>query len=216
MMIEKPTSLNKLIKVLQKKVAEGSLTAEVVSSAIKSLNALGYKYNDGTFPRLVNTESFKSNIGDSPTNLAEALLWKLGKWKSYKKFVLQYEDNNSKPSNSDVVFFAFAKHLKNQNNPIYDQHAIRAMWAICSNMEANEKEKCKNLLMNKKNEWKDSGSGGNAVNCYNIFTKHLAILTANGATNRDVDLLLMPLGQAIKRQTVNLTDFQELCSPSIV
>lgn len=203
--------LSELIASLQRSVADGGMTKETIAAAIKQLATLGYEYDYDAFPKLVNTEDFTDESGDSPRNLAEALLWKLGKWKSYKKFAKQYADENSKPTDTDVVFYAFAKHLKNPDNPIYDQHAIRAMWAICGNLTADEKSKCKRLLMNGKEEWKDAGSGGSAVECYNIFLKHLGEMVKAGATKREIDLLLMPLGQAIKKSTNNYKEFCSLC-----
>jgi hypothetical protein len=205
-------SLSKLIASLQESVSRGGMTRETVAEAIKELASLGHKYDYDTFPKLENTEDFTDDSGESPRNLAEALLWKLGKWKSYKKFAKQYSEENSKPTDTDVVFFAFAKHLKNPNNPIYDQHAIRAMWAICGNLTTDERAKCNRLLMNTKEEWKEAGSGSSAVDCYNIYVRHLNDMVKAGATKRDIDLLLMPLGQALKKATSNFSQFCALCN----
>jgi hypothetical protein len=204
-------TLPKIITTLQISVANGGMTKEVIAITIKQLATLGYEYDYDTFPKLINTECFTDECRDSPGSLAEALLWKLGKWKSYKKFTNQYKDNNSKPTDTDVVFYAFAKHLNSPDNPIYDQHAIRAIWSICGNFTANEKAKCKKLLMNKKAEWKEAGSGSSAVECYEIFKKHLGEIVKAGATKREIDLLLMPLGQAIKKSTTNYKEFCSLC-----
>lgn len=203
--------LSEIIATLQRSVTASGLNKAEVITAINELAVIGYKYQHETFPKLVKTENFADDSSETPQGLAEALLWKLGKWKSYKKFVTQYVDENSKPSNGDVVFFAFAKHLRNTDKPIYDQHAIRAMWAICGNLTAEEKELCKRLLMKKNDGWKDAGSGKGAVDCYNIFLKYLGIMERNGASKRELDLLLMPLGQAIKKQTKNYKDFCILC-----
>ncbi len=205
-------SLPELIASLQKSVSSGGMTSAIVAKSIKELATLGHQYDYDTFPKLENTEDFIDDSGETPRNLAEALLWKLGKWKSYKKFAMQYSQENSQPTDTDVVFFAFAKHLKNQNNPIYDQHAIRAMWAICSNLTEDEKAKCKRLLMNTKEEWKEAGSGSSAVNCYNIYVRHLNDMVKAGATKREIDLLLMPLGQALKKSTRNFRKFSALCN----
>ncbi len=205
-------NLPDLIAGLQKSVSSGGMTSETVAKAIEELATLGYQYDYETFPKLENTDNFINDSAETPRNLAEALLWKLGKWKSYKKFAMQYSENNSQPTDSDVVFFAFAKHLKNANNPIYDQHAIRAMWAICGNLTADEKAKCKRLLMNTREEWKEAGSGSSAVDCYNIYVRHLNDMVKAGATKREIDLLLMPLGQALKKSTRNFHEFSALCS----
>ena len=204
--------LAEIIANLQVSVARGGMTSTTVTTAIKELSSIGYEYDYDAFPKLENTEVFADESGDSPRNLAEALLWKLGKWKSYKKFARQYSEEDSKPTDTDVVFFAFAKHLKNPDNPIYDQHAIRAMWAICGNLAEDEKAKCKKLLMNTKDEWKESGTGSSAVDCYKIYLKHLNEMVKAGATKREIDLLLMPLGQAIKKSTSCFNEFSSLCS----
>lgn len=205
-------SLSELIASLQNSVSSGGMTSETVAEAIKELATFGHKYDYDSFPKLENTEVFTDDSGETPRNLAEALLWKLGKWKSYKKFAMQYSDENSQPTDTDVVFFAFAKHLKNPNNPIYDQHAIRAMWAVCGNLTPNERAKCKRLLMNSREEWKEAGSGSSAVDCYKIYVRHLNDMVKAGATKREIDLLLMPLGQALKKSTKNYCEFCALCN----
>ena len=96
-----------LVSKLQQSVDEGGMTSEFVSSAIKDLKEFGCEYDYDTFPRLVDTEQFSDKSGETPANLAEALLWKLGKWKSYKKFAKQFADEKSTPNNDDVVFYAF-------------------------------------------------------------------------------------------------------------
>ena len=132
-MNEKAT-LKELISTLQAAVLKDGLTKTVVETAIGQLKDLNYKYDDEKFPILVGTEKFSDTSGNTPANLAEALLWKLGKWKVYKTFVSNYTSEGPKVTkDGGVVFSAFAKHLKNKENPIYDQHAIRALWAICGN-----------------------------------------------------------------------------------
>src|SRR6185437_7897183 len=102
-----------------------------------------------------------SSVG-TPANLSEALLWKLGKWKSYKKFASNYKNSAAQPTKTDVVFFAFARHLEDRdNNPIYDQHAIRALWAICGKLTPEECERCKSVLLDGEGKWKTTGSGPN-------------------------------------------------------
>jgi hypothetical protein len=205
-------TLKELIGKLQGIVSKGGLTSEAISNAKVALKNLGYSYDDDSFPTLKNTNSFQDNSRVTPMNLAEALLWKLGKWKSYKKFTQHFTDDSSKPTKTDVVFFAFAKHLKDPKNPIYDQHAIRAIWAICGNLDGEEKNKCKNLLMTAKGTWKQTGSGKHTVDCYNIFMKHIDEIVKAGASKKEIDLLLMPLGQALKDNSKDYKEFSELCS----
>jgi len=211
--VSEKRSLKELIATLQKAIYGGDLTDEVLVSAISDLARLGYQYDDETYPPLKNTESFTDCSGDTPRNLAEALLWKLGKWKSYKKFAANYVLDDSEATKTDVVFFAFAKHLRNKNNPIYDQHAIRALWAICGKLTSEERAKCKSLLFDGKQKWKQSGSGGDTIDCYELFVKHMddLVKAGSGTTKGRIDRLLMPLGQAIKRSTGSHEKFSELC-----
>ena len=80
----------------------------------------------------------------------------MGKWNVYKDFVNNYNSTGPLTKTTDVVFAAFAKHLKDRFNPIYDQHALRAMWAINTKLDAQEKEKCKSALF--KSKGKDKGN----------------------------------------------------------
>ncbi|MDT8386767.1 MAG: hypothetical protein RQ736_04595 [Thiogranum sp.] len=82
-------------------------------------------------------------IDAAKRRIAEALLWKMGKWNIYKDFVNNYNSSDSLAKKTDVVFAAFAKHLRDSANPVYDQHALRAMWAINANLVSQEKEQCK-------------------------------------------------------------------------
>jgi len=189
------------------------MTKEVVDSAIEGLSDLGYAYDDGTFPALVDTENFRDTSRNTPANLAEALLWKLGKWKVYKKFAANYVSEDSLATKTDVVLFAFARHLKHKDNPIYDQHAMRALWAICGKLTDEEKKKCKSLLFDRKGKWKSVASGGDTIECYELFRRHLDNLVnvEGGPTKGKIDRLLMPLGQAIKKSTDSYEGFCHLC-----
>jgi hypothetical protein len=212
--MKKTDSLGEIVAALQKAIKHGGMSNKTIDDSIKALSKLKYQYDDQHFPALENTSKFTDTSSHAPANLAEALLWKLGKWNSYKRFCAKYTNGNARPSNQDVVFFAFAKHLKDKNNPIYDQHAIRALWAICGNLTADERGKCKSLLFDGSNKWKRAGSGTNAIACYELFVRHLNDLVSgsNGASKGDIDRLLMPLGQAIKDSTHSYEDFRQLCS----
>lgn len=209
----KESPLGKLIAKLQKAVSSDCMNREVVLEAIADLSELGYKYDSESFPALFGTESFKDTSGDTPSNLAEALLWKLGKWKSYKRFSKNYSTTDSKATNTDVVFFAFAKHLKDKDNPIYDQHAIRALWAICGKLSDDEKKKCRSVLIDSNDRWKQTGSGRDTIECYELYVRRInELVSVIGApTKSEIDRLLMPLGQAIKRETRTGTHFYSLC-----
>jgi len=202
--------LKLLIEKLRVAVDSGKMTSDFVSKSIAEIKEIGFEYNYDKFPLLVDTESFSDTSLGSPSNLAEALLWKIGKWKTYKKFCNQFADQNSEPSNTDVVFYAFAKHLKDNDNPIYDQHAMRGIWAICSDLDASEVAKCKHLLFDTSNKWKSTGTGANATACYEIFLNRMARIVKDGCTKEELDRLLMPLGQAIKKETNTYVDFENI------
>jgi hypothetical protein len=207
------TGLGELIGSLQCAVARGALDRETVHAAIKTLSGIGYVYDYGTFPALVGTESFTDASGDTPSNLAEALLWKLGKWKSYKRFSANYANDDSSPTKTDVVFYAFARHLKDKSNPIYDQHALRALWAICGKLTNAEKEQCRSVLFDARHKWRQTASGDEAIECYELFVWHVndLVSAAGSATKPEIDHLLMPLGQAIKKSSGTYSEFCSLC-----
>jgi len=203
MSIESRNTLADLIRNLQVAVERNKLTSGAVSDAIKKLTQLGHKeYDLDKFPELADTSSFKGPIRNAPVNLAEALLWKLGKWKVYQTFAKNFNNKALKVSKTGgVVLSAFAKHLQDNNNPIYDQHAIRALWAISRDFSKDEKEKCESLLFNGSKTWKDAGSGDDGA-CYQLYVHRMATLCSkNNIKNDELDRLLMPLGQAIKKST---------------
>jgi len=206
-------TLKELIAKLQKIILHGEINKGSIKNAIEILADLGYQYDDKKFPPIKVTETFVDTSGETPSNLAEALLWKLGKWQSYKDFAANYTNDDSEPTKQNVVFFAFAKHLKDRKNPIYDQHAIRALWAICGKLTATEGKKCKTLLFDGNGKWKQVGSGSVTIECYNLFVRHIHNLVSldKGVTGGVIDRLLMPLGQAIKKSTKSYDEFHQLC-----
>lgn len=209
-------SLASLITDLRKDSTSTGMTSKVVQSALDRLAGLDakYKYDLDRFPPLGDTHAFTDASTDTPSNLAEALLWKLGKWNAYKQFVASYMAHDPQPTKTNVVFVAFARHLQDKDNqPIYDQHAIRALWAIDGRLTDQEKQQCHSLLLDRKGNWKPSGSGSATIECYGFFVKHLKDLVnvPNGVSLGEVDRLLMPLGQAIKKSTKSFVEFQRLC-----
>jgi hypothetical protein len=208
-------ALEKLINTLRSAIEDNGMSSELLKNAVQELSDIDirYKYNLKRFPELINTEEYIDTSGDSPRNLAEALLWKLGKWPSYKQFASNYMSDVPKPRKTDVVFFAFANHLKDKRNPIYDQHAIRALWAIHSKLTADEKAKCRSLLFDGKDKWKQTGSGEDTIECYELFVRHIneLVSTSGAASLKEIDRLLMPLGQAIKNNTNTYDEFRSLC-----
>ncbi len=212
--------LQKLICDIKSKVSGKMLSADDISGWIKRIKDMGFKeYDVEKFPPLKDLSGLSDKVPDTPSSLAEALLWKLGRWKAYTAFVANYgKQETAVSARGGVVFSAFAKHLQDKKSPIYDQHAIRAIWAICS-LKPEESEKCKHLLFDGKGKWKKEGSGDDG-SCYEIFVHYVKELCAYNIDNEKLDRLLMPLGQAIKKKTGkkgesnNSTDyerFQMLC-----
>ena len=220
-----PKNLQKLVSKLKTAVRTEQLSKNEISDAIDALERLGHKaYDYNKFPQLENTSSFDAGVGSTPATLAEALLWKLGKWPTYKTFVENYKTKGLEVSKrGGIVFSAFAKHLQNNDFPIYDQHAIRAIWAICE-LVPTDQNLCIALLLDKSGLWKKAGSGDDG-SCYTLFVRHIEhICEKNAVTHRELDLLLMPLGQALKKETrskknggdtgSDLQKFQVLCEGS--
>lgn len=213
--LDKIEQLKKLISSLQEEIRKESLNCDAIKTATETLASIGYQYDANLFPELKADAEFTSTVGSQPNNLAEALLWKMGKWNVYKDFVNNYNSNGSLVKKTDVVFAAFAKHLRDSANPIYDQHALRAMWAINTHLEPQEKEQCKAALFKskgkEKGKWKATLSGSETITCYNLYVAKLSALSNNGLSKSALDKLLMPLGQALKLNCKNYEDFISLC-----
>lgn len=198
-----------LINILRTSTSFGTLGAIHVDDAITNLNKLGYRYDHNLFPPLPAEHDWGKPSLENPKTLAEALLWKMGKWNIYQSFSSHYLDQTRRPKN-DVVFYAFAKHLRCNDNPIYDQHALRALWAIDSTMTKAQSDICKSVLVTN-NKWKRIANGKNSVKAYELFLHKLQQYTSpEGSSSIDtLDKLLMPLGQAIKEK-IPLIDFTKL------
>ena len=207
--------LHELISTLQSQITQGVVTSRDITSATNRLACLGFQYDANLFPELKHGSVVRSNVGASPTSLAEALLWKMGKWNVYKEFVSNYDDPSRHDKKSDVVFFAFAKHLKDHANPIYDQHALRAMWAINGSFTDEEKQNCKAALFiskgERKGKWKSALSGSKTKDCYDLYVRQVKAITKGGLSHTQLDKLLMPLGQALKKNAASYEKFRELC-----
>jgi len=195
--------LKLLIQDIRQAYRRHELDDSRIAASIQTLHDLGYRrYDARKFPPLpANTATFGTDIGDTPSNLAEAMLWKLGNWPSYQSFVRNFSDPDMTVSaEGGVVFSAFAKHLQDPTKPIYDQHAMRALWALGEFSDA-ECARCTSLLFKRDGSWKEAGSGDDGT-CYQLFAQHVAQgCRANRIQHGDLDKLLMPLGQAIKKYT---------------
>lgn len=207
--------LRALVHRLQVRVSSRNLDAPVVSRETASLAALGYKYDDKRYPRLGMETNPTTEIGESPSNLAEALLWKMGKWVSYNNFVASYANSERPATARNIVFSAFAKHLRNRETvPIYDQHALRAVFAICC-LNLEEMKVCQSALVKRDGDWKASISGKDSTACYRTFTEQIAKLCSFKVecpvTLDNLDRLLMPLGQALKKGSPKFSEFKAAC-----
>lgn len=217
-----------LIDFLRFQIVTERLSKQTIKDAIDRLRALGYStYDDDKFPPLKSGHNYAVHSNryidlqeiNAPTDLAEAMLWKLGRWTAYKNFVKSYDNPHLfVSSEGGVVMTAFAKHLRNAENPIYDQHAVRSLWAIAP-LDKAELISCESLLVDRHGNWKESGSGKSALACYELFLKHtLKIREANGVSFFELDRLMMPLGQALKIATrktngkkTDLDNFKAIC-----
>jgi hypothetical protein len=203
-------SLARLIAHLRRNVSAGVLNKHATAEASKALMVINpkYCYDDAGFPKLERTNNFSDTAGNTPANLAEALLWKLGRWTAYKKFSSNYHDPNAKAGKQNIVFWAFSRHLRNDDTPIFDQHALRAIWAI-GGLRPDEEATCKSFLMDENGKWKPNGTGSAGESSYELFVAKIAELVelGGGVTHRDLDRLLMPLGQAIKDLTETYDEF---------
>ena len=172
----------------------------LATRAITRLRDHEYAYNNEKFPRLVNTPALKGECPDRPRSLAEALLWKIGKWNAYRNFVNFHARDLELPQNAQsAVFEAFALHLKDPNsNPIFDQHTLRALWAILQ-FSAGEAENCRGFLVDGDGKWRTVGASAYSIACYKLFRNQVRDLETSGLGALDtIDKLLMPLGQALK------------------
>lgn len=221
--MNKEKKLHGVLALLRNAIRAQALNSQVVADATNALREIdnAYIYNLSLFPRLPNsTSSWNRVVGDAPSSLAEALLWKMGKWKIYRQFCEYYAASSPKSKGTDVVFYAFARHLKDKSNPIYDQHALRALWCIDAELSDEEKQICKSLLLGKTREkarnvqWKSILGGADADNGYQLYCKSLRRLCSGGGlpTPDKLDKLLMPLGQAIK-QLISPNECLEIVMP---
>ena len=204
--------LRRIISNLSSSITNKNLNVNLVERQIENLSNLGFQYDQETYPALSETELFLANTEDFPKNLAEALLWKLGKWPAYRNFVQYYEGKDKKPTKTDIIFYAFAKHLKDNNDPIFDQHTLRSMWAVDSSLNEKERLLCNKFLMNNKGKWKPSGSGSSGMQCYDLYKRFIRRVQSFYNDIKRLDRLLMSLGQALKRNTLNYDEFRDLCN----
>jgi hypothetical protein len=197
-----------------------SLTLKEFIYCINELKDLLDKKYD--YSSLLNSSGhYKSPEEPFPTTLAEALLWKIGKWETFLNFV-GYYNGNQHDSHTDVVFYAFARHLAEEKLPIFDQHSLRAIWAICEINDDEEKVLKKSLFKKVRNKqsyvWRSYGTGKEFRKCYSeiFLPKIYSLLPPDFGRNEMtcLDAFLMPLGQMIKNKTEYYNCFKKLISNS--
>jgi hypothetical protein len=210
--------LLELIGALRGQVRKSRLDAQAVANATASLVAISpeYEYDMARFPQLPVDRPWKNEGNPAPTSLAEALLWKMGKWKVYTQFRDYHANPEATSKETDVVFYGFAHHVRDSANPIYDQHALRALFAIDAGLNQDDREVCRSLLFKTPREeagnrpaaqgrveWKSILGGRNARKGYALYCSRIRELCSgrDAPTGDALDKLLMPLGQAIKDLT---------------
>ena len=202
--------LKEIVNSLRSNIRAGTLNAEVVQVSTSTLAKHNYEYDATLFPSLPSNHQWTVPQPTQPESLAEALLWKMGKWKIYQSFVAHYGNPSSMPKKTDVVFYAFAKHLQSEANPIYDQHALRALWAIDANLSPQQASICRSLLAKRDGTWKSIANGSNTYAGYQLYVERIALLGNSSVSLGALDKLLMPLGQALKENTENVSEFVNL------
>lgn len=204
-----PEKISRIVKDLRDLTSKHELNVETTAEATDRLAKIGYQYDSDLFPPLPNNNDWGSPSTSAPQTLAEALLWKMGKWKVYQGFASHFSEEASQSKGTDVVFFAFAKHLRDRANPIYDQHALRALWAIDSGVTEDQSSMCEAVLLSK-GEWKPIASGRYSIKAYELYFSRVKQLCSrtDSPSPENIDKLLMPLGQAIKAHT-NLNTFSK-------
>jgi hypothetical protein len=196
------------------------ITPDEFDKKIKKLYTKIPKEYSSSYPALeheVNKYGFTKPPDDNcPRTLAEALLWKMGKWSAFKTFVENYKNPTRSAPKNAIVFYAFAQHLREEKTPIFDQHALRAIWAITESTD-DQNLKIASSLFNGKGKnfekWKSSGSGEFYNDCREIYHSLLvSILPENYTRNNlaNLDRFLMPLGQVLKKKAPNFNDFRKL------
>lgn len=157
-------------------------------TASSCLEKNGFSYDANKFPEVDYSAIAKGCSTDRPSTLAEAMIWKLGRWSAYVRFRKNFQAASPEPTSTDVVLFAFSKHLKDpDNNPIYDQHVVRALWAITR--EKGMKHKLQSLLFHQNGKWKESSSGKTAICCYHWYVNTLRGLLGASKNQRTLSQL---------------------------
>jgi hypothetical protein len=71
-------------------------------------------------------------------------------------------------------------------------------------------EICRSLLTKKDGDWRPIASGANTSAGYSLYVERVKKLAESDVSLGTLDKLLMPLGQALKDNTRNVTEFMAL------
>ncbi|MCK8514998.1 hypothetical protein M0534_01455 [Methylonatrum kenyense] len=229
-MTEEAQKLKKLVCSLRQLIRESALSAETILEKRKELENIHskYKFDEKAYPDLkLNGKSpFTGDVqvdkNEPPRSLAEFFIWKQGAWKKYQTLRNYFSSagveicDDKIRDKKYIVHAAFAKHLMDpRENPIFDQHALRALWAIDPGIAPEEHGVIAHFLFKKpdsdEEQWKANGSGESAGKCYTIFKRRIGkISNKNKVSHGELDKLLMPLGRALKNLTETRREFESL------
>ena len=176
---------------------------------LKSIRSV-FVYDDERYPNLAHRGEYVARRSDYPVSLAEAYIWKRGDWKKYRNFCEYYSmEGAPDKERSAPVFFYFARHLADKNNAIYDQHGLRAAWALSSGTVPDMEEKLKEALLTREKKWQKSGKAKAMHECHEFYVEFIDSIVKKSAplTREELDHFLMPLGKAIKILTKSYSDF---------
>lgn len=186
-----------------------------VGGAISRLKELGWEYDANKYPDLFPDGaaeiSAPSETPRAPQTAAEAYIWKQGKWKNYLDFLRDLKsarEGNKGDPGTRLVYWAFARHCANPDeNRIFDQHALRALWAITG----EDWELAEGYLF-ATSHGKTSPTTKDGATLHQQFLDRLRERFGRKATRwKDVDRLLMPLGKALKKGVQTREDFHQAC-----
>ena len=190
-----------------KRIPKRALTK--FSDRVAKIDDGKYVYKDKQCPDFKRRSDLKFSSSDKPTNLPEAFIWKQSNWKKYKKFRDWYDKSKvtTAPKNR-VVHFAFAKHLQsNGEKPIFDQHSCRAVMAIFEPiLDENFEDMESYLFIGEKWRGDKQPKQHVGLRTVKLFEECIAEIALQ-KHYWDLDCLLMPLGQALKKTYVTKKRF---------
>lgn len=84
---------------------------------------IDFKENDITILKIIQEENFQNNLKTPLEKLFYAILWKQGDLTKIKHIIKGMKGDKVE---SALIFHQFGKFLSNKNEPIIDQHVLRA------------------------------------------------------------------------------------------